>query len=261
MGTPLKNPPVYFTLVQVRFNAILKLSEYLPSIQDEMRKTGFPDFVTRKSMVLQIATQDGKTIPTTATTERFFFGTTDKKHCFVLAAEALTLQSTDYGTFEAFSAMFLKGLLLVNQMVQLDFTARVGLRYLDHVTPKNNDTLDDYLAEEVRGLSARLSGKALHSFTETLHEVDGVRLLSRVVIQDGSLPFPPDMQPEEMSINPRFLSYSGRHAMVDTDGFIEGREVFSADHIGKQLNAIHDVIRIAFRAVVTEHAFNVWDEK
>jgi uncharacterized protein (TIGR04255 family) len=261
MGTPLKSPPVYFTLVQVRFNAILKLSEYLPSIQDEMRKTGFPDFLTRQSMVLQIATQDGKTIPTTAMAEHFFFGTVDKKHSFVLGSEFLTLQSTDYGTFEKFSAMFLKGLLLVNQIVQLSFTERVGLRYLDHITPRENDTLDNYLATEVRGLSTRLSGTALHSFTETLHEVDDVRMLARVVIQDGGLSFPPDMQPEEMSITPRFLSYSGRHAMVDTDGFVVGREAFSADHIVKQLNAIHDVIRVAFRALVTDHAYNVWDEK
>lgn len=30
MGTPLKSPPFIFTLVQVRFNSVLKLSEYLP---------------------------------------------------------------------------------------------------------------------------------------------------------------------------------------------------------------------------------------
>lgn len=261
MGTPLKNPPVYFTLAQVRFNALLKLGEYLPSIQDEMRKTGFPDFVARKSVVIKITVQDGKTIPTPATNENFFFGTADKKHCFVLGTEFLTLQSTDYGTFEDFSAMFLKGLLLVHQMVQLDFTERVGLRYLDHVVPKAGDTLDKYLEPEVRGMSARFGGKALHSFTETLNTVGDVRLLSRVVVQDGGLSFPPDLQPEGMAINPRFLSYSGHHAVLDTDGFVEGREVFSAEHVDKQLNAIHEVIRMAFRATVTKHAFNVWDEK
>lgn len=261
MGTPLKNPPVYFTIVQVRFNAVLKLSEYLPSIQEAMRKSGFSDFVTRKSLVLQLATQDGKTIPTTATTERFFFGTADKKHCFVLGSEALTLQSTNYGNFEKFSKTFLEGLSIVNQIVQLDFTDRIGLRYLDHVAPKDGDALDDYLEAEVRGLSTRLNGKPVHSFTETLHEVGDIRLLCRVVIQDASLSFPPDVQPEEMSVDPRFLNYSGRHALIDTDGFVEGREVFSAEHIGKQLNAIHEVIRLAFRSVVTEHAFNVWDEK
>lgn len=30
MGEPLKNPPVYFTVAQVRFNMLLKLADYLP---------------------------------------------------------------------------------------------------------------------------------------------------------------------------------------------------------------------------------------
>jgi len=261
MGTPLKSPPVYFTLVQVRFNSILKLAEYLPSVQDEMRKSGFPDFVTRKEMVLQLTQQDGQTIPTPMTTERFFFGTADKKHSFALGTDFLSLQSTEYGTYEEFSAMFLRGLALVHQIVQLDFTERVGLRYLDHVAPKDHDDLDKYLATEVRGLSSRLKGKPLHSFTETLHEVGDVQLVSRVVIQDGGLSFPPDVQPGAMELNPRFLSYTGRHAVIDTDGSIGGRAVFEADGINKKLNAIHDVISIAFRAVVTEHAYSVWNEE
>lgn len=42
MGKPLKNPPVYFTVVQVRFNAVLNLREkYLPEIQDGLRKMGY----------------------------------------------------------------------------------------------------------------------------------------------------------------------------------------------------------------------------
>lgn len=261
MGNPLKNPPVYFTVAQVRFNAILKLSEYLPTIQDEMRKSGFPDFVTRKSMILQMVLQNGKPIPTPATTERFFFGTADKQHAFVLNTEFLALQSTNYGTFEKFSAMFLKGLQLVHKVVQLDFTERVGLRYLDHVAPRAGDTLDKYLEPEVHGLSARLGGKALHSYAETLNAVGDVRLLSRVVIQDGGLAFPPDLQPEEMAIDSRFLNSSGHHALLDTDGFIEGREAFSADNVQKKLDAIHEAVRTAFRAAVTPHAFKIWDEK
>lgn len=260
MGNPLKNPPVYFTLVQVRFNAILKLSEYLPSIQDQMRKSGFSDFLTRQEMILQVTMQDGKTIPTTATTERYFFGTADKKHCFVLGAEALTLQSTAYGTFEEFSTTFLTGLKLVDQIVKLDFTDRVGLRYLDHVAPKEDDSLEQYLASEVQGMSARLTGKPIHSFTETLHQVDSVQLVSRVIIQEGGLAFPPDVSPEEMKVDSRFVGQPSRHALIDTDGSISGRTEFSAEKIGEQINAIHKVIGIAFRAVVTEHAFNVWNQ-
>jgi uncharacterized protein (TIGR04255 family) len=63
-----------------------------------------------------------------------------------------------------------------------------------------------------------------------------------------------------MKIDDRFLGYSGRHATLDTDGFIEGRMVFSAPAIREQLHAIHGVTSAAFKAAVTEHAFKVWDE-
>ena len=156
--------------------------------------------------------------------------------------------------------MLLKGLALVDKVVQLDFTERVGVRYLDHVAPKADDMLDKYLVPEILGLSSKLGGKPMHSFSETFNAVGDVQLRSRVVIQDSGLSFPPDLQPEGMLINSRFLSYSGHHALVDTDGFIEGRQIFSADTVSRQLDDIHKVISSAFRTTVTEYAFKVWDE-
>jgi uncharacterized protein (TIGR04255 family) len=261
MGTPLKSPPVYFTVAQVRFNALLKLGDYLPSIQEAMRKAGFPDFMPRKTVVLQLAAQQGQaTPPSMVSVEQFLFGNADKTHIFVLNPDSLTLQSTRYGRFEDFSAQFIKGLAIVHDIVQLDFTDRVGLRYLDHVAPRQNDTLERYVVPEARGLSARLGGKAVHSYYEALSRVGEVQLRSRIVIQDGGLAFPPDLTPDGMQIDGRFLEYSGHHATLDTDGFIEGRMPFSTLAVGEQLVTIHGVISTAFKAAVTEHAFKVWDE-
>jgi len=261
MGTPLKKPPVYFTVLQVRFNAILNLTEYLPSIQDQMRKSGYPDYEAKRQMVINISSQDGVPTPTPGTAERHFFGTTDKMHRFVLTGDFLALQSSNYGTYEQFSAKFLEGISFVHQVVKLDYTDRIGLRYLDQVAPKSGDDLNKYLVPEAQGLGVRLGGKQMHSFIETLTTFDRVNLLSRVIIQDAGLPFPPDLQPEGMEINDRFTSYSGRNAAIDTDGFIEGRDLFSLDELRQKLEAIHEVVRKAFRHTVTDHAFNVWDEK
>ena len=40
----MQNAPIYFALVQVRFNALLTLETYIPAIQDVLRKTGYADF-------------------------------------------------------------------------------------------------------------------------------------------------------------------------------------------------------------------------
>lgn len=260
MGTPLKNPPVYFTVAQVRFNAILKLADYLPSIQEILRKAGYPAFSTHSSIVIQITVQDGQTAPQPTPREQFLFANTEQTHCFILSPDSLTFQSTDYGTYEQFSTAFLKGLALVHEEVSLDFTERVGLRYLDFVFPKPGDDLNNYLTPEVRGLSTHLGGASIHSYSEAFNRLDEVLLRARVVIQEGRLGFPPDLIPQGMAPQQRFTHANGLHAILDTDGFVEGRLLFSLDTVQQKLANIHNVIGTAFRATVTDHALAAWNE-
>lgn len=260
MGTPLKIPPVYFTVAQVRFNPLLKLPDFLPAIQEGLRKFSFPAFSVHSTIALQFAVQDGQTIPQPVPHEQYLFANVAQTHCFVLNADSLTFQSTDYGTYESFSQVFLEGLTLVHKEVSLAFTDRVGLRYLDHVFPEGGESLLLYLAAEVQGLSRRLGGEPMHSYSEALNAVGNVHLRARVVIQNGGLGFPPDVVPQGMAVQPRFLQSQGMHAILDTDGFVEGRALFSLDAVRQHLTSIHDVIGAAFKATVTDHARAVWSK-
>lgn len=261
MGTPLKNPPVYLTLAQVRFNPVLKLADFLPSIQESFRQAGYPDFDRQQIVSIQLTAQNGQPpTPTPVQHERFIFGNIEKTHSFLLDGQSLTLQSTNYGHFEALSACFQSGLDIVNDAVKLSFTERVGLRYLDRVMPQAGETIEQYLFEQLHGLNARLQGKPLYSYTEAMNEVGNIKLLSRVAIQDGPLAFPPDIQPSNMHILERFTSYVGKSAILDNDGFIEGREAFSSTAVAAHLDAIHKVIGTAFRTTATPYAFEAWDK-
>lgn len=260
MGLPLKKPPVYFTVAQVRFNPLLKLADFLPSIQEALRKLGFPAFTVHSTIALQFAVQDGRTVPQPVPHEQYLFANVEQTHCFVLSSDSLTFQSTDYGTYELFSEVFLQGLALVHTEVALAFTDRVGLRYLDHVSPKAEDSLSLYLAPEVQGLSARLGGQPVHSYSEALNTVGKVMLRARVVIRNGGLGFPPDLVPQGMAVQQRFTQAEGVHAILDTDGSVEGRALFSLEAVHQHLHTIHEVIGAAFRATVTDHARAVWSE-
>ncbi len=260
MGTPLKNPPVYLTLAQVRFNPILKLADFLPSIQESFRQAGYPDFDRQHIISIQLTAQEGQPpAPTPVQQERFLLGNVEKTHTFILDGQSLTLQSTNYGQFETFSACFLEGLNIVNDAVKLAFTERVGLRYLDRVMPQPGETIGQYLVEQVHGLASRLEGRSLYSYTEAMNEIGNIRLLSRVAIQDGPLAFPPDLQLGNMRIVERFASYVGISAILDNDGFFEGREAFSAKAIADHLDTIHKVIGTAFKTTTTPHAFASWN--
>jgi uncharacterized protein (TIGR04255 family) len=261
MGTPLKNPPVYLTLAQVLFNPILKLVDFLPSIQESFRQAGYPDFDRQHLISIQLTTQEGKPpTPNPVQQERFLFGNVEKTHTFILDGQRLTLQSTNYGQFETFSACFLGGLSIINDAVKLAFTERVGLRYLDRVMPQPGESIEQYLVEQVQGLSPRLGGRPLYSFTEAMNQVENIKLLSRVVIQEGPLAFPPDIQLGSLRITERFTSYSGTSAILDNDGFVEGREAFSTKAVADHLDAIHKVIGTAFKTTATRYAFDAWDK-
>lgn len=260
MGTPLRNPPVYFTVAQVRFNPILNLGEFLPAIQDAFRRARFSDFVRHPTPVINITEKDGQPVPVVQVKERFSFGNAEKTHGFLLDESSLTLQSTDYGTFQDFSEQFLRGLARVHEIVQLDFVARVGLRYLDHVAPLANDDLSDYLCRESLGLTMKLEGEAQYSFCETRMSVEDITLLSRVMTRIGALGFPPDLAPLGLDVAARFMfKPECLHATLDNDAFIEKRESFSTERVLAHLDSLHTVISKAFWGLVSPHAREMWN--
>ncbi len=266
MGRKMKSAPVYFTIAQVRFNAILSLETYAPQIQDRLRKEGFPDF--QKAVLATInlnmnlaPTSEGGSPPQLpmAQTARFMFGNMERTSGFILDQGALSFQTTEYDVFETFLQTFLKGLQAVNEAVSLSYTDRVGLRYLDAVFPKADETVRDYLSASILGLTETIDDTIVHSFSETLVKRESVNVRSRVIIQDGAMGFPPDLQPMTLKVGERFTQLRGRHAIIDTDGWSEAREPFNLDRIREQLGSIHAGIERTFRASVTENALKIWE--
>lgn len=258
MSPPLKSPPVYLTLVQVRFSPILKLDAYIPSIQEALRKD-YPDFRETTEVGVKVSVVDGQPKPEPDMQQRWFFGDQSKRHQFVLHREALTLQSTDYGTFEGFSERFQKGLEVVHSVAALSLVSRIGLRYLDRVAPLGADEkLEQYLVPGAMGLTSALEGTAEHSYCETLAKVGDVKLRVRVFIRDSELSVPPDVGVLELKVADRFKG-KRLHAIVDSDGFVELREPFTMDAVQHYLGEIHKVIGKSFKSITTLHARDMWD--
>jgi len=262
MDGKMKNAPIYFAIAQVRYNAILSLETYLSEIQEKFRKAGFPGFKRSVSMAFNLA----PIADTEGTAEqippvqhgRYVFSNIESTAGFILEQNALSFQSTNYDTFSTFSAALLQGLDFLHKVVNLSFIERVGIRYLDAVVPRDGETLHQYLIPEVLGLHSKLEGKMVHSFSESMSRNHLAFLISRVIIQDGSLGFPPDLQPMGLHVPQQFAEIKGIHAVVDTDAFYDTREVFSSDGVKNHLSTLHNDIVKAFNVVVTEHALNVW---
>lgn len=264
MGKKMKNAPVYFTVAQVRFNPVLNMEGYLPTIQERMRATHFPDFKREsiQQLIVSLASSsdvDQPPKPSFVPQARCRFGNMDATTEFVLENNAIALQTTAYDTSDTFFKMLLDGLTIIHDALHLDFTERIGLRYLDAVLPKSNESLSDYLTSEVLGLSSKVGDKLEHSYSETVTMNASGKLVSRIIIRDGRVGFPPEILPLAPKINARFVGQIGRHAILDTDASYEQREVFDLVKLASKLVALHGEIEKSFYATTTPFAIKTWE--
>lgn len=259
MGTKLNAAPVYYTLAQVQFNPILDLETYMPLIQAEMRKAHFPDFKREVIQQFMMPMETGQMVPPSATTQtRYLFGDIQSTASFVLDSNGLVLQCTNYDTFETFLATLLHGLKTLHRILSFDFVERIGVRYLDAVQPNDGETLKDYLIPEVLGLSLHSVGTLQQSFSETGALTTAGQLISRVIIRDGQVGLPMELNTLAPAINTRFMEKTGLHAIVDTDCFVIQRAPFNISSIEHHLTALHDQIAESFRVMVTRFALDSW---
>lgn len=264
MGQKMKDAPVYFTIAQVKFNPILSLKTFMPSVQEHMRKAGYPDFKQSLTVAVNLSLVAGaepqQPSPQLLQTDRYVFSNMENTRGFILQQNSLSFQATDYDTYETLSSEFLKGLEIVNNAVGLNFSERIGIRYLDAVVPKKEDEISQYLVPEVMGIAARLEGSALvHSFSETVARIRDVgQVVCRTIIRIGPLGFPPDLQPDGLKLKDRFQKVNALHAIIDTDGAFEGRESFKIGTVKSRLDDLHKEISAVFYATITNHALSVW---
>ncbi len=267
MGKKMKSAPVYFTIGQVQHNPLLNLGSYVPAIQERMRRAGYPDFKQAMQVRFDLAPvmaardTDQAAQPAMQRVERFLFTDMPSTSGFILQANSLSFQTTEYETFESFLGQLRLGMeLLVEAAGGLSFVERLGLRYLDAVVPAAGETLGQYITNEVLGLPARMSAaKFAYSFAEAVLLVEGGgQVVSRTIVQNGDLSFPPDLQPDNLKVLERFRTISGEHAVIDTDGSFTERQPFDMTQIETRFKALHGLIDESFHATATDHARKAW---
>jgi uncharacterized protein (TIGR04255 family) len=251
--------PVFYTLAQVQFNPITQMADYVSSLQERLRRSGFPDFRAENQLELTVRRLD-ESQPDVQPQQhmRWSFTNAQRTEGYLLLSNSLVFHTTEYDTFEDFSKKTISGLKLVHEIVELNYVERIGLRYLDAIAPTGDDTLQQYLNPSLLGLSATLEGSLGHSFTETVTNVEGGTLVTRAVITDGSLSLSPDLFPLQLELQPRFAAINSRNTVLDTDYFVAKRSSFDLKKIEAQLLAAHDIITNAFKVSITDYARKRW---
>jgi uncharacterized protein (TIGR04255 family) len=260
-----KNAPVVYVIVQVRFSPVLSLKTYVPQIQEHFRRNGFPAFESRFNFQLAFSVPPpaepepaAPAIPIERTPS-YVFSNRDRSQSFVLEQNGLTFHVTDYLDFRWFLDLFLTNLERIDEVISLDSSERIGLRYIDAVLPKAGSKLKEYLIPAVLGLSEQpVQGSLQHAYSETMLLKGDTSTVSRTIVRNGQIAFPPDMATLPVVINSRFTEYRGSHALVDTDSFQTIPSPMEIQKLRATLNHLHDSVQSAFNAVTTDFARADW---
>jgi uncharacterized protein (TIGR04255 family) len=251
--------PVFYTLAQVQFNPIAQISVYVDQLQERLRRSGFPDFRAENQFELIIQRLEESNPDVKPKQQiRWSFTNIQRTEGYLLLPNALVFHTTAYDTFDDFLKKTLIGMELVHEIVELAYVDRIGLRYLDAIVPLDGDALSSYLNPSLLGFSASLEGQLAHSFTETVTAIADGNLVARAVVTDGSLALSPDLFPLQLELQPRFMTVSGRNAVLDTDYSVSKRDSFDIEKIKAQLLDSHKIITNAFTVAVTDHARKMW---
>ncbi|XSG86662.1 MAG: TIGR04255 family protein [Methylohalobius sp. ZOD2] len=138
----MSNAPVYYALVQVKFNPVAAMAKYVDEIQDHLRREGYTLFEPQQVTHLQFRSAPAGQAPNepqVGHTTSWLITKGDRTAGFILNASSLTFHTTHYETHNEFIPELLLGLKAVHDVVNLEHLDRLGLRYLDAVLPKSGE--------------------------------------------------------------------------------------------------------------------------
>lgn len=269
--TVMKNPPVYFALAYVGFDSVRALSNYVPEIQDTLRKHGYTKYNEQVQSRILVESEGEKTTPKIQLQEEksWTFGHPDQKSNFLLTESSLSFQVTLYHGHTAFFDDMLKGLNVVSEIVGISTITEVSIRYFDAVLPTPGVALSKYLASdepsELSLDSEALKHRVTNSysvFTSTI-EVADKPVYGKLMIGtnwfDSKVGLPPEVLPEGLKFEDRFyLEEPQKHLVVDFQHALEVESPCDSTLINSIFLQLHAAMKTAFGGVFSAFAMSEW---
>jgi uncharacterized protein (TIGR04255 family) len=258
--SPLKlhDDPLALVLCQVRFSRIRKMPEFLPEIQDRLRKAGFPEDASAPIQRIQL--ESGKP-PVLSSVRHEEFRSKDEAWGVVVAEDMLVLATTLYDRFSGFAERLEAVLTIVDEVagLQQGSITRVGLRYIDVIVPKPGESWRDYLQPSLHGPASPvfaggepLLGMEFHGRTQSGH------LTIRITQNDQGQLVPPGTLVKPMAFRQKDLG-TQLLTLIDSDHYVENQWDFNMKELIDTVNALHVGINtVFFKNIVSKHALTAW---
>ncbi|HLO99557.1 MAG TPA: TIGR04255 family protein [Fimbriimonas sp.] len=251
----LAKSPLVFVLGQVRYEPILAMESFIPTIQDTLRRKGFTGLVNRRMETTRI---EGDQLSKEVITQ-WEFQDADKVRGILIDQNAITFQTTDYTSYDDFSEDLGVGLETLTEVAHPQTVQRIGLRYIDLVRATEGKHLESYVCPELRGIHLEKLGRRIGQSNETLiFTGERRRLLARYTEAEQGMPIPLDLFPVNLAFK-KPISQSEPFAVLDTDHFEQLDREFGVESVLTSIGGLHDVLDQVFRVLVTKEALKEWE--
>lgn len=254
----LPRSPLVFVLGAVQFDPVLAVENYIPEIQESLRKNGFPKVRTRMLPHRIVQTEDSKLVAEVK--KQWEFHDPANRSSILVDQEAVVVQSTDYSTYERLHELFDLALMTVADRLEVNEVLRCGLRYIDVIDCPADGDIASWVQQELLGMAGfeGFERKLGHSTTE-LEGSGGSTVRIRASLLREGVVLPPDLLPCELSFTKNPVR-NGSFVMLDFDHFSTTSFSYARQATLDHLALLHDGVDLAFRSSVTPHALEQWKQ-
>ncbi|WP_374297716.1 TIGR04255 family protein [Acinetobacter sp.] len=245
-----KSDPIYFAIVQIRFNEI-NYEHIVGDLKETFRSHGYPDIQESNQKQIDITIQNGLPLPTERDTKVLSATNIDADEGFIFNNKSLTIQTVNYSSFEDLSQKLLK--IFSNLPKNISLIERLGYRTLNAFIHRDENTLDSQISNSVLGLYTSSGIEFQHNYNENLCiNSDQVHVLSRIIVQNSEVGFPPDINGTSLNKPDVMNGFKNLHAMVDIDASWTGRSENNELFLKEQFKKLHTGLKSKLNNIVEE---------
>ena len=249
----LDNQPLRFVLAEFRFSQIMQINDYIPQLQERLRKK-YPTPLTQNEQAVIV---QGRGVRLSAV-DRWTFLSADQKSAIEINQDRLMFYTADYPRFEGFAEYCKEALDALIEIAEPSLALRIGLRYGDLVKVDEGEKLTDLIDQSfaypdcIHGL-----GESKQQRNEIFLSTDAGGLLIRTLYGIHNQTCLPDIQGLSVAIGSD--KTPSERIILDFDHFWEAKEEvvsFESEKILEILESLHETSREAFWKISTDYARN-----
>ena len=254
---PIPQSCTYLAIAEVRFHGVQHLAQHINSVQAAFQQANHVHAQVLKNQGVQVEQMGDQQMLLPAVQHHFAFANKDSTRQFIMNEQCLVFKATDFQDIASFISLFQEGIYIINKLLNIVTSHRMGMRLLKRIMPRPELRLQDYLQVSDAQLLGRFGGLSGYGLTELAHQFNEIHLLHRVKTSPASdLELPKDIQSNDMAFKSHMITHQGPSIFMDSDAFIERYQDLSLSTVKDNLQKIHAILGLAFQSSVSDLALS-----